>query len=100
MPSKRTMEVTKESLRKYFVGKHKAGVIPNTPPYDYYDIMLKYIEKKNFLQILNGMGVLYLLVLLDFYEENEQFETCAEIRDTIGNYNIVSGENLNTKLEC
>ena len=46
------------------------------------------------------MGVLYLLVLLDFYEENEQFETCAEIRDTIGNYNIVSGENLNTKLEC
>ena len=92
------MKITRQELREHFKG-YQGKLIGNLPPWDYYDIMINYIEKDNYLQIIYGMGVVYLLIILDFFEEREQYEYCAKIRDTIGNHKMVSGDNTKMRLE-
>ena len=84
-------------LRSHFEstgGKH----LKNMPPADYYEKMIELIEKRNYLQILYGMGYKYLLILMDFFDEREEYDKCSLILSTIHNHNKISGDNLNTSL--
>ncbi len=86
------------NLRSHF--SQYESVLINLPPSDYYEKMVELIEKGNYLQILYGMGSNYVLILLDFFEEMEDYERCAIIRDTIDNHNKISGDNIQNKLLC
>ncbi len=84
-------------LRNHFEN-YKGNVIVNSPPSNYYEKMIELIEKNNYLQILYGFGYKYVLILLDFFEDRNEFDKCAIILETIENHNLISGDNLKTKL--
>lgn len=91
------MKCNKQELVSHFKS-YKDTVLKNLPPSDYYEIIEGYIEKNNFLQILYGMGITYLLIILEFFEDKEDYVTCSIIRETIVNHNKISGDNLKTRI--
>jgi protein-arginine kinase activator protein McsA len=56
------------------------------------------IKKKNYNDYLNKGSIGALLKLLREFEEQEEFEECIVIRDTIKEFNELCKDNLPTRL--
>lgn len=61
------------------------------------EIILEYIEKENYNQILFDYGEIYCLTILKMFEEKEEYETCAKIIEQIKTHNYVTNSNYKTK---
>jgi hypothetical protein len=55
------------------------------------DKIIYYIERNNFIQILYTHKADMLRALNDYFLEEEEYEYCAKIRDTILNNNKATG---------
>lgn len=90
------IDFTETDLKAHFE-THGKRLVKNTPPNECYKIMIKHISKRNYLQILYSMGYRYLLILMDFFEQREDYAKCSLILSTIHNHNKVSGSNIRTR---
>ena len=61
------------------------------------NIIVALFIKRNFLHILYTYKLKTLKYILEYLEEQEAFEECALVRDTINKYNKATGENLKLK---
>lgn len=53
--------------------------------------IIHYVDARNFLQILYSYGFQVLRKVLKYLEQKEDYERCAELRDTVLNYNKSTG---------
>lgn len=60
------------------------------------EIILR-VYKGDYFNILYVCGETALLILLEHFEELQEFEVCATIRDTILEHNNLTNDNIPTK---
>lgn len=60
--------------------------------------IIRYTDKNDFINIMNLYGEDYILILLSFVENHQDYETCAEIIKQIKEYNKIFENNFRTKL--
>lgn len=59
--------------------------------------VIQYIEIENFLQILYSYGIEVLQFLLQIFREEEDYETCYKISETVRLHNRATGTNYKLK---
>ena len=60
--------------------------------------IIRYIQLDNYNQMIFDFGENVCLIVLKFFEENEQYDTCAEILKQIENHNCTVGTQIRTRL--
>ena len=55
------------------------------------DKIIYYVERNNFLQILYTHRIDMLVEINNYFLEQEAYEICAKIRDTVNNNNKATG---------
>lgn len=60
--------------------------------------IIKLIERDDYNQLLFDYGEKYCLIILDFFEKKEEYDTCSEIVKQIYIHNQVTGSEYRTRL--
>lgn len=91
------MKIEAKQLKKHFdnYGSHLKDVFP-----DENEIreLIYQAERLNFFQILYLYDITYLLILLEFFENIQEYSTCAEIVKQIEEQNKLTDEHYKTHL--
>lgn len=86
--------LTVDSLKDCFTTKN----LNNYPSLADYKRIVQLLFKQNYLQIYYEYGVTYLLILINYFEQNDEYEICGKIKKCIEDINKVTGYQNKTKL--
>lgn len=87
--------MTSNDLFLYFKNHH---VVKNGLSRADCEFITRCVDKNNYLQILYDYQINVLLALLEFFEQEDMYEECSSLLDTVKDYNKVSGKNVRTHL--
>ena len=59
--------------------------------------IISYIKKGNYLQIIYSYKVAAIEDLIKYFESEELYELCSQVRDAVYNHNKSTGKNLKLK---
>lgn len=91
-----TSTITITNVSKYF--ESKTRYLPQPPQKWDLERVLKYIERDDYNQLLFDYGEIYCLVVLEMFEQREEYETCAIILNQILTHNEVTESSYKTHL--
>lgn len=91
-----TSNITITLVSKFFESRIK--YLPKPPQKWDLEQVLKYIERDDYNQLLFDYGEVYCLVVLEMFEQREEYETCAIILQQILTHNEVTDSSYKTHL--